>query len=30
MISNSYVEDSWDEEEEIDDISDTDEEGIFN
>ena len=30
MISNSYVEDSLDEEEDIDDISDTDEEGIFN
>ena len=29
-ISNSYVEDSFDEEEDIDDISDTDEEGIFN
>ena len=30
MISNSYVEDSLDEEEDIDDISDADEEGIFN
>jgi len=30
MISNSYVEDLLDEEEDIDDISDTDEEGIFN
>jgi len=30
MIFNSYVEDSLDEEEDIDDISDTDEEGIFN
>jgi len=30
MISNSYVEDSLDEEEDIDDISDVDEEGIFN
>ena len=30
MISNSYVEDSLDEEEDIDDISDIDEEGIFN
>jgi len=30
MISNSYVEDSLDEDEDIDDISDTNEEGIFN
>jgi len=30
MIFNSYVEDSLDEEEDIDDISDIDEEGIFN
>jgi len=30
MISNSYVEDSLDEEEDIDDISNTDEKGIFN
>ena len=30
MISNSYVEDSLDEEEDIDDMSDTDEKCIFN
>ena len=30
MISNSYVDDSLDEEEDIDDIFDMDEEGIFN